>query len=292
MLTTPAPDVAALTGLVADGGVVVLSGAGLSTESGIPDYRGPSAAATRQQAPMTHQAFVGDQVARRRYWARSHVGWGLMAQAVPNAGHVAVTRLEQMGLVQGTITQNVDGLHTSAGTRRVVDLHGRLDRVVCLGCAATSSRARVAERLSAANQSWLGSATAVNPDGDVDIAEELLDGFAVVDCQHCRGTLMPDVVYFGGKVPADRVAAAFSLVDAASVMLVLGSSLTVYSGRRFVVHAARSGMPVAIINQGPTRCDDLATVTLNAPLGSTLEELVTRVAPAASELRLAQAPTP
>ena len=290
MLTTPAPDVAALAGLVARGGVVVLSGAGLSTESGIPDYRGPSAAATQRQAPMTHQAFVGDPVARRRYWARSHVGWGLMSQAVPNDGHLAVTRLEQMGLVQGTITQNVDGLHTSAGTLRVVDLHGRLDRVVCLDCAATSSRARVAERLSAANESWLASATAVNPDGDVDIAEGLLDDFAVVDCQHCDGTLMPDVVYFGGRVPPERVAAAFDLVDAGSVMLVLGSSLTVFSGRRFVVHAARSGMPVVIINQGPTRCDDLATLTLNAPLGNTLEGLVSRVAPTGWEPGLAQAP--
>ncbi len=292
MPTPPAPDVATLVGLVAGGGVVVLSGAGLSTESGIPDYRGPSAAATRRQAPMTHQAFVGDPVARRRYWARSHVGWGLMSQAVPNAGHVAVTRLERKGLVEGTITQNVDGLHTSAGTRRVVDLHGRLDRVVCLDCAATSSRAHVAERLSAANESWLASATAVNPDGDADIAEGLLDDFAVVGCQQCGGTLMPDVVYFGGRVPPDRVAAAFNLVDAASVMLVLGSSLTVYSGRRFVVRAARSGIPVAIINNGPTRCDDLATVKLDAPLGSTLEEVVARMAPTGTELPAAQGHTP
>lgn len=292
MLITPAPDVAALAGLVAGGGVVVLSGAGLSTESGIPDYRGPGAAAARRQAPMTHQAFVGDPVARRRYWARSHVGWGLMSKAVPNAGHVAVTRLEQMGLVQGTITQNVDGLHTTAGARRVVDLHGRLDRVVCLDCAATSSRARVAERLSAANESWLASATAVNPDGDADIAEGLLDDFAVVGCQHCRGTLMPDVVYFGGTVPPDRVAAAFDLVDAASMLLVLGSSLTVYSGRRFVVRAARSGLPVAIINNGPTRCDDLAALKLDAPLGSTLEKVVTQVSRTGSGLAAAQAHTP
>ena len=267
-------DVSALADLVRTGRVVVLSGAGLSTESGIPDYRGRSGAAVRRQAPMTHQAFVGDAVARRRYWARSHVGWNVMSRAVPNSGHLAVTQLERLGLVTGTITQNVDGLHTSAGTRRVVDLHGRLDRVVCLDCGATSTRARLADRLAVANSSWRGRASQVNPDGDMEVAEEVLDDFVVLDCERCSGTLMPDVVYFGGTVPAHRVAQAFDLVDAASLLLVLGSSLTVFSGRRFVVHAARAGIPVAIINEGPTRGDTHAALKVDAPLGHTLNELV------------------
>ncbi len=264
----------ALAALVSTGDVVVLSGAGLSTESGIPDYRGRSAAALQRRSPMTHDMFVGDPVARRRYWARSHLGWPLLSRAIPNSGHHAVTRLEQRGLVRATITQNVDGLHAAAGTRTVVDLHGRLDRVVCLGCGAPCSRAGVAERLSAANRGWEAQRSHVNPDGDAEVPEDVLDGFVVVDCSQCGGVLMPDVVYFGAAVPADRVAAAYSHVDAAAMILVLGSSLTVFSGRRFVVHAAKAGHPVAIINEGPTRCDDRAALKLDAPLGSTLCELV------------------
>ena len=266
--------VSALADLVRPGRVVVLSGAGLSTESGIPDYRGRSGAAVRRQAPMTHQAFVSDPLARRRYWARSHVGWSVMSRARPNAGHVAVTQLEDLGLVNGTITQNVDGLHTAAGTRRVIDLHGRLDRVVCLDCRATTTRARLADRLAAANASWQARATQVNPDGDVEVADQLLDDFVVVGCERCSGTLMPDVVYFGGTVPADRVAEALDLVEGAGLLLVLGSSLTVFSGRRFVVRAARAGIPVAIINEGPTRGDAHAVLKVDAPLGRALNELV------------------
>lgn len=226
---------------------------------------------------MTHQEFVRDPVARHRYWARSHLGWHLMSQAVPNAGHLAVARLEELGLVEGTITQNVDGLHTAAGTSRVVDLHGRLDRVVCLDCERTSSRAALAARLMAANASWQANPTAMNPDGDVELAEEVLDGFVLVGCDRCGGNLMPDVVYFGGTVPPDRVAAAFELVDAASTLLVLGTSLTVFSGRRFVMRAVRAGTPVVIINEGPTRCDEVADLKIDAPLGATLQALVERV---------------
>jgi NAD-dependent SIR2 family protein deacetylase len=267
----------ALADLVARGGVVVVSGAGLSTESGIPDYRGPSGAARRPHAPMTHQAFVHDPIARRRYWARSHMGWGLMAHAVPNAGHLAVTRLEELGCVRSTITQNVDGLHSAAGTRHVIDLHGRLDRVVCLDCKATSGRSSLAHRLARANPTWRAEASAVNPDGDVEVAEEVLEDFVVVDCAQCGGTLMPDVVYFGGTVPPERVAAAFDEVEQARALLVLGSSLTVYSGRRFVVAAAKAGTPVAIVNEGPTRGDEYAEVKLEAPLGATLQDLVARL---------------
>ena len=269
-------DVDRLAALVSGGGVVVLSGAGISTESGIPDYRGPSGASLRRSAPMTYQAFRDDPVARRRYWARSHVGWQLMRTASPNAGHRAVAELERRGLVTATITQNVDGLHQAAGSRDVIDLHGRLDRVVCLSCGTLVSRAEVRDRLDAANRDWSATVTAVNPDGDVDLADEQLDGFTVVDCAACGGLLKPDVVYFGENVPAARVERAQSWVDACSLLLVLGSSLQVFSGRRFVVRATRSGIPVAIVNDGPTRGDDVAELKLETPLGATLTALLER----------------
>lgn len=271
------PAVADLARRVRAGGVVVVSGAGLSTESGIPDYRGRNGAAARRHEPMTHQSFVADPGARRRYWARSHLGWPLISRATPNAGHLAVARLEQLGLLRGVITQNVDGLHSAAGSRAVIELHGRLARVVCLDCRAPSSRTELARRLAEANPGWGGRALVLNPDGDVDLSDDLLDGFVVVGCRSCGGTLMPDVVYFGGTVPADRVAAAYEFVRAASLLLVLGSSLTVLSGRRFVVAAARAGIPVAIVNEGPTRADPLAAVRLDAPLGRTLQQLVALV---------------
>ncbi len=267
-------EVSRLAELIAAGGVVVLSGAGLSTESGIPDYRGPSGAALRRHAPMTYQAFVTDPVARRRYWARSHLGWSTIAHAVPNAGHRAVADLEAAGTVVGTITQNVDGLHTAAGSRDVVDLHGRLDRVRCLSCEARSSRTELVERLTAANHAWHATVGAVNPDGDVDVEDGQLDAFVVVDCRRCGGVLKPDVVYFGENVPAERVEIAYGLVADASLLLVLGSSLTVFSGRRFVGKAVANGTPVAIVNEGPTRSDAQATLKLDAPLGATLSGVV------------------
>jgi NAD-dependent SIR2 family protein deacetylase len=263
--------------MVSRGGVVVLSGAGLSTESGIPDYRGPSGAALRRHAPMSYQAFVRDPVARRRYWARSHLGWQHMAQAQPNAGHRAVAELERAGAVTGVITQNVDGLHQAGGSDAVIDLHGRLDRVVCLSCGGRSDRCRLDVRLREANLEWQGQALALNPDGDVDLADAHLDGFTPVGCELCGGVLKPDVVYFGENVPRERVADAYSWVDAASSLLVLGSSLHVFSGRRFVSRAASAGIPVAIVNQGPTRGDDVAEVRVDAPLGATLEEVAIRV---------------
>ena len=264
----------ALADLVATGDVVVLSGAGISTESGIPDYRGPSGATLRRHAPMTYQAFTGDPVARRRYWARSHIGWQLMRTATPNDGHRAVAALEEQGLVIGTITQNVDGLHQVAGSREVVDLHGRLDRVVCLSCRATVSRAHVRERLDAVNAEWRATVTAVNPDGDVDLPDADLDGFVVVDCETCGGLLKPDAVYFGESVPVDRVTASYGLVDRARLLLVLGTSLHVFSGRRFVVRASNAGIPVAIVNDGPTRGDDIAVLKLDEPLGRTLNAVL------------------
>lgn len=264
--------------LVARGGVVVLSGAGLSTESGIPDYRGPSGAALRRHAPMTHQAFVRDPVARRRYWARSHLGWRHMSSARPNAGHRAVADLERAGLVTGVITQNVDGLHQAGGARSVIDLHGRLDRVVCLACAAVSDRRQLDVRLREANLGWQGQAQETNPDGDVDLDDAHLDGFTALDCEDCGGALKPDVVYFGENVPRERVDQAYSWVDAAATLLVLGSSLHVFSGRRFVMRAAGAGIPVVIVNQGPTRGDDLAAVRIDAPLGSALTDIASSIA--------------
>jgi NAD-dependent SIR2 family protein deacetylase len=262
--------------LMARGGVVVLTGAGLSTESGIPDYRGPSGAALRRHAPMTYQAFVSDPGARRRYWARSHLGWQRMAQAQPNAGHRAVAELERAGAVTGVITQNVDGLHSAAGSHEVIDLHGRLDRVACLSCGALSDRGRLDDRLREANPDWRGLALATNPDGDVDVADDHLDAFMPVGCEACGGVLKPDVVYFGENVPRQRVEQAYSWVDAATTLLVLGSSLHVFSGRRFVMRAADAGIPVVIVNQGPTRGDDVAAVKIDAPLGATLAAIAGR----------------
>ena len=265
-----------LTELVSAGGVTVLSGAGLSTDSGIPDYRGPTGAA-RRATPMTYQAFTGSEQARRRYWARSHLGWRVVGQARPNAGHAAVAELEQRGLLTGTITQNVDGLHTAAGSRDVIELHGNLARVVCLRCDARSTREQLDERLRAVNRGWRTRVLAVNPDGDVELPEEDLLVFRPVGCAACGGILKPDVVFFGETVPADRVARCFSLVEGAGALLVLGSSLTVMSGYRFVLHAARRGIPVAIVNGGVTRGDAKAALKLDAPLGEVLPALVGRL---------------
>ncbi|MGC4790293.1 NAD-dependent protein deacetylase [Micromonospora sp. DT178] len=272
----------ALAGLVAGGGVVVLSGAGLSTESGIPDYRGPSGAA-RRHTPMTYQAFTRDAQARRRYWARSHLGWRTIARAAPNEGHRAVARLQRGGLIEGIITQNVDGLHTAAGSSQVVELHGRLDEVVCLGCGNQTSREELDRRLREANPDFDARVAAVNPDGDVDLADDEVAGFRTVDCTFCRGGMLkPDVVFFGETVPAARVARCFALVARARLLLVLGSSLTVMSGRRFVVRAAKLGVPVVIVNQGPTRGDGYAALTVDAPLGRLLPALADRTAAAAA----------
>jgi NAD-dependent SIR2 family protein deacetylase len=270
-----AEGIGALAALVGRGGVVVLSGAGLSTESGIPDYRGATGA-RRRVTPMTYQAFVGDPLARRRYWARSHLGWRAIAAAAPNAGHHAVTALQRSGLLAGIVTQNVDGLHQASGAAAVIELHGGLDRVVCLDCGERSARDALQRRLMAANPRFAaGAAAALNPDGDVDLDDAA--GFAVVDCVTCGGMLKPDVVFFGENVPRQRVQHCFGLVERARLLLVLGSSLTVMSGRRFVLRAVKHGIPVTIVNQGPTRGDDLATVRIEAPLGAALPALAARV---------------
>lgn len=240
-----------------------LTGAGMSTDSGIPDYRGPGSRRTPGPAtPMTYQEFVSGPGPQQRYWARAFLGWSRMHDAVPNAGHHALARLEAGGRCVGVVTQNVDGLHEQAGAQRLVALHGRIADVVCLGCGERTSRAVLQHELEALNPGWLARHAAVpaRPDGDVDLEET--GGFVVPGCATCGGVLKPDVVFFGESVPKDRVARCYEMVESAEALLVAGSSLTVMSGFRFVRHAAKHGTPVVIVNRGRTRGDDLATYKL------------------------------
>lgn len=235
----------------------------MSTDSGIPDYRGPDSPPSN---PMTIRQFTSDPAFRQRYWARNHVGWRHMDETLPNAGHRALAELEHAGVVSGVITQNVDLLHTKAGSRTVVNLHGTYAQVICLDCGHTMSRAALADLLEAANPGFIERAEAVGgiavaPDADAMVGDTT--SFRIIDCSHCGGMLKPDIVYFGENVPKDRVDEAYSLVDGADALLVAGSSLTVHSGYRFVRHAATLGIPIAIINRGHTRGDDLATVKVD-----------------------------
>ena len=239
--------------------LVVLTGAGLSTDSGIPDYRGPGSPPRR---PMTYQEFVAGPRARQRYWARVHTGYGRFSDAAPNRGHRALAALDPELL----ITQNVDGLHEAAGSRRLVALHGRISDVVCLDCRRTSPRTELERRLADLNPGWADAYAdlALRPDGDVDLVE--WDTFRVADCEACGGVLKPDVVFFGENVPAARVARCYDAVDRLvaddGALLVAGSSLAVMSGLRFVKRAAKAGVPVVLVNRGPTRGDDLAAYKL------------------------------
>ena len=240
--------------------VVALVGAGCSTASGIPDYRGPE---TRRRArnPIQFQTFIGDDAGRQRYWARSVVGWPRFRAAQPNPAHRALAALEQAGAVRGLITQNVDRLHHAAGSERVVELHGALHEVICLSCRAVEPRDALQERLLALNPGWERSAAAQRveqaPDGDAELPAELVAGFRVAACRRCCGVLKPKVVFFGENVPPDVTADAWSLFDEGEALLVVGSSLTVFSGYRFVRKAAHRGIPVAVVNLGPTRGDPL-----------------------------------
>ncbi len=256
--------------LLTGGSIVALTGAGLSTDSGIPDYRGPNSPA---RLPMTYQEFVSGPVARQRYWARSHIGWGRMKRAVPNPGHRALAALESAGAVRLLVTQNVDGLHEAAGSRAVCALHGRIADVICLSCRSGTSRAALHERMGRLNPGFAEThaASDVRPDGDVELSDTT--DFVVPECTSCGGVLKPDVVFFGENVPKDRVQRCFDAVDAATALLVAGSSLTVLSGFRFVRHAHKRGIPVVIVNRGPTRGDDLATVKLDLGTSDFLPEL-------------------
>ncbi|MFJ4814612.1 NAD-dependent protein deacetylase [Streptomyces sp. NPDC088801] len=258
------------------GGVLVLSGAGISTESGIPDYRGEGGSLSRH-TPMTYQDFTTSARARRRYWARSHLGWRTFGRARPNAGHVAVAAFGRHGLLSGVITQNVDGLHQAAGSDDVVELHGTLARVVCLSCGAFSPRREIARRLEEANPGFAPMAAGINPDGDADLTDDQVAGFRVVSCAICGGTLKPDVVFFGEPVPPQRVEHCRELVRGAASLLVLGSSLTVMSGLRFVRQAARAGKPVLIVNRDQTRGDQYALTRVSLPLGTALGAVAHRL---------------
>lgn len=267
-------ELARLVELLRGRAVVALTGAGCSTESGIPDYRG-SSRPPRKRPPIQHHDFVTRAEVRRRYWARSLLGWPRFSAATPNPGHLALAQLERAGVVAGVITQNVDGLHQAAGSQRVVELHGALGRVRCLRCAAHMARHTLQQDLLEVNPGFLPRAAEVAPapDGDAELPDELVADFRVVPCATCGGELMPDVVFFGGTVPRPVLDDAWQLFDRGQVLLVLGSSLTVFSGYRFVRRAAEREVPVAIVNQGPTRGDPHAAVRLEAPLGEALPHL-------------------
>ncbi|MFD4180497.1 NAD-dependent protein deacetylase [Rhodococcus sp. NPDC058514] len=255
--------------------VVALTGAGMSTDSGIPDYRGPD---SPPRTPMTFQQFMGDAAFRRHYWARNHLGWRYMDASRPNAGHRALARLERAGVVRGVLTQNVDLLHTKAGSRNVIDLHGSYAQVRCMGCETRISRFTLAQRLDAANPGFaesVSAATGVEIAPDADAVIEETAHFRMVGCERCGGILKPDIVYFGESVPKQRVEAAFDMVADCDLLLVLGSSLTVMSGLRFVRRAAKTAIPVAIVNRGPTRGDEYATIKLEGGCSQTLEALPT-----------------
>lgn len=265
--------VKALAHLMQGRPTLVLSGAGISTESGIPDYRGPNGS-LRTRHSMQYREFVGSADARRRYWARSASGWAQVGNARPNAGHVAIARLEQTGAATGVITQNVDGLHQAAGSRRVLELHGSLAEVRCLTCGLPEMRDHLQGRLLEENPEWAFSPVDAAPDGDAEVSLETAASFSVPSCLHCGGVLKPDVVFFGESVPRPRVEAAWGMLDEAEVLLVVGSSLAIFSGLRFVNQAARDKKPVAIVNQGETRGDEVAAVRIEGKLGEVLPALL------------------
>nr|WP_029252794.1 Sir2 family NAD-dependent protein deacetylase [Paraoerskovia marina] len=254
--------------------LALLTGAGISTDSGIPDYRGPD---SPPRTPMTYEQFVNDADFRRHYWARNHVGWRHVNRTHPNAGHRAAARLEERGLLTGIITQNVDLLHEEAGARNVIDLHGRYDRVICLQCSRVISREHLAERLDLLNPGFVESVSGAVADieiaPDADAVIEQTSHFVPAPCEFCGGVLKPEIVYFGENVPRERVDRAFAMVDEADAVLVAGSSLAVMSGLRFVKRAVKDDKPVVIVNRGWTRGDDLATLKLQAGVSETLTAL-------------------
>lgn len=241
--------------------LVVVGGAGLSAASGLPTYRDRDGT-WQHREPIQHRDFLRHHATRQRYWARSMLGWPAVRDALPNEAHHQLAALEHAGHVELLITQNVDRLHQRAGSQRVVDLHGRLDRVVCLDCAAVSERNDLQTRLLSANPGLCIAPGAPRPDGDRDLPDDVLAGFTVPNCLRCQGVLMPDVVFFGGAVPRARVDSATQALQRADALLAIGTSLQVYSGYRFCRMAATLGKPIAIVNPGPTRADNLATLRL------------------------------
>ena len=275
--TERSPELDALAALLAGRRIVALSGAGCSTESGIPDYRGGGRTGPRN--PILHDAFMRRAEVRRRYWARATLGWARFRGAEPNAAHHALAELEADGPLAGVITQNVDRLHRAAGSRRVIELHGALEEVRCLACREIESRISVHQRLLAANPGWLDRVSGeARPDGDAELPEEAVAQLREVDCRLCDGVLKPDVVFFGGNVPEPTLNAAWTLFDEAEALLVVGSSLTVWSGYRFVRRAGERGIPVAIVNVGPTRADAEVALRVAARAGDVLPRLAQALA--------------
>lgn len=262
---------------VAPGGLFVLTGAGMSTESGIPDYRRKDG--TRRTIPMTFQQFMASSQARQRYWVRSAVGWETFSAAEPNRGHRAVTRLQERGLLGHVVTQNVDGLHQRAGTQGVHELHGSLASVICVDCGVREERSRFQERVRSLNP-MLPARAVLLADGDAEVAQDAENSFVLVRCERCGSDAMkPDVVMFGESVERSVVDEQYACLERARAVLVLGSSLKVMSGYRFVLEAYRSGTPVALVGLGDMRGEDRADLVVREPLGVTLTEVVDRLEP-------------
>jgi NAD-dependent deacetylase sirtuin 4 len=269
-------DVRALADRLRERRVVVLTGAGVSTESGIPDYRSPESRA-RARRPIHGPEFVRSAAIRRRYWARAMVGWESFRRARPGPAHLAIARLEACGVVTGVITQNVDRLHHAAGSRAVIELHGALAEVACLACGTLEDRDVVQARMRDANRMWSDCALRVAPDGDADLSDDAIAAFEVPACVCCGGPLKPRVVFFGENVPGAIVDEAFASVDQAGALLVVGTSLAVFSGYRFLRRAAERGIPIAIVNRGPVRGEEHAAIKIDASTGATLADLAARL---------------
>ncbi len=256
--------------------VLALTGAGVSTESGIPDYRSPEAL-KRVRRPIHGPEFVRSAKVRQRYWARSMLGWERMSGARPGAAHRAIAELEAAGVLHAVLTQNVDRLHTAAGSRRVIELHGALAEVCCLACGAEERRDDVQARMRARNASWSSDPAAMAPDGDAEVPDALVATFEVPACLSCGGVLKPKVVFFGDNVPRPVVEDAFARLAEAEVLLVAGTSLAVFSGYRFLVRAAERGIPIVIVNRGDVRGQERATLKVEASTGETLAGLAARL---------------
>ncbi|MGO1770354.1 MAG: Sir2 family NAD-dependent protein deacetylase [Microbacterium sp.] len=265
----PADGITRALDVLADRRIAFLTGAGVSTDSGLPDYRGEGAP---RRSPMTWQTFRSDEGARRRYWIGSHLGWRAFDRVSPNAGHRAIVDLEAAGLVTGVVTQNVDGLHLRAGSRRVVEMHGTMRRVVCLRCGQVFDRRDVAERIEAANP-WIAVPENVPLGPDGDVLPETTDGFVVPECRICGGMLKPEVVFFGEFVPTERFREAEQLVREADALVVAGSSLVVNSGQRVVERARRRSLPIVVVNRGATRADPRAAVKIDGGTSDVLARL-------------------
>jgi NAD-dependent SIR2 family protein deacetylase len=271
--------------------ITVLTGAGCSTDSGIPDYRDLEGQ-WKRSPPMTYQVFTAGELARQRYWARSMLGWPLIAAAKPNAAHLALAALERLGKMTVLITQNVDGLHQQAGSRAVIDLHGRLDRVICLQCRTLSDRADLQHRMIALNPAWLERAADIAPDGDVDLDGMDFSGFRLAPCEVCGGILKPDVVYYGESVPRDRPEAGMAALEASDGLLVVGSSLMVFSGFRFARKARDLGLPIASVNLGLSRADDFLSLRIRQKAADALAFLLDPRSETAGANLPAERPTP